>query len=250
MSASTLAYTSACVFIAAVVRGFSGFGFALLSISSVSMLLPPAVVVPTMWILDFLAGINLLPSIYRDVRWRSIAWLVGAAVVATPFGVYVLANAPTAWLRLALAVIVFASAVALLSGFQLRREPGVAGSIATGAAAGLLNGSLGIGGPPIIVFYLGSPIALAAGRASMIAAFLVMDLTGMPTILAYGLVGWDVFKLIAVCIPALVVGIFAGSRLIGRLDPAKVRRVLLYLLMGMALVIGAKGAAEAGIFNS
>lgn len=243
MSAATLAYTSACVFIAAVVRGFSGFGFALLSISSVSIVLPPAVVVPTMWILDFVAGINLLPAIYREVSWRSIAWLVGAAVVATPLGVYALANAPTAWMRIALAVLVLVSAVALLSGFQLKREPGVAGTLATGFAAGLLNGSLGIGGPPIIVFYLGSPIAIATGRASMIAAFLAMDLTGMPTILAYGLVGMDVLKLIAVCIPALVIGIFVGSRLVGRLDPAKVRRVLLYLLMGMALAIGAQGIA-------
>jgi len=246
MSAAMLAFASACVFIAALVRGFSGFGFALLSISAVSMILPPATVVPTMWILDFVAGVNLLPGIWRDIRWRSIAWLVGGSVVATPFGVYLLAHAPAAGMRIALAAFILASAVALLSGFQLRREPGRVGRLGTGLAAGLLNGAFGIGGPPIIVFYLGSPIALAAGRASMIAAFLVMDLTGMPTILAFGLVTPDVFKLIAVCIPTLVAGIFVGSRLVGRLDPDQVRRILLYLLMGMALVIGAQGIAGAG----
>ena len=243
MSASLLATVSLIVFLAAVVRGFSGFGFALLSISALSMVLPPATVVPAIWILDFLAGINLLPSIWRHVHWRAIALLVGAAVVATPVGVYLLATVPAPWMRIALAIFVLASAVLLLTGFQLKRMPSTAETVATGLAAGLLNGAMGIGGPPIIVFFLGSPIALEAGRASMIAAFLAMDVTGMPALLAFGLVTFDILRLIAICLPALALGIFVGSRLVGRLDPAEVRRILLLLLAAMAVVIGIQGAS-------
>lgn len=244
MTVSALAFASACVLVAGIVRGFSGFGFALLSISSVSMVLPPAVVVPAMWILDLLAGLNLLPGIWRQVRWRSIALLVGPAILVTPLGVYLLATVPTPPMRVALAVLVFASAIALISGFQLRRMPSRGETIATGVAAGLLNGSLGIGGPPIILFYLGSPIAVEAGRASLIAAFLAMDVSGIPSMLAFGLITLDALKLLAICLPALAIGIFLGSRLVGRMDPAKVRRTLLWILMGMALVIGAQGLTE------
>ena len=241
MPVSSLAIACLLVFLAAVVRGFSGFGFTLLSISAVSILLPPATVVPAMWILDFIAGINLLPSIYRHVHWRAIALLVGASVVATPAGVYLLATVPAPWMRLALAILVLTSALLLLSGFQLKRMPRPSETIATGLAAGLLNGALGIGGPPIILFFLGSPIALEAGRASMIAAFLIMDLTGMPALFAFGLVTVDILKLIAICLPALALGVYVGSRLTGRWDPAKVRRILLLLLAVMAVAIGVQG---------
>jgi uncharacterized protein len=244
MSLSLLLAASACVFVAGVVRGFSGFGFALLSISAVSMILPPAMVVPAMWLLDFVAGLNLLPGIVRHVHWRSIAVLVGAAVVATPVGVYVLATVPSAPMRMALALVVLVSALALLSGFQLRRMPTTGETAATGLAAGLLNGAFGIGGPPIILFFLGSPIALEAGRASLIAAFLIMDLTGIPTLLAFGLITRDALTLFAISLPALVLGIFVGSRLVGRLDEGRVRRILLLLLVAMALVIGAQGVLD------
>jgi uncharacterized protein len=241
MSFTTLAFASACVFVAGVVRGFSGFGFALLSIASVSMVLPPAVVVPAMWLLDFIAGLNLLPGIIRQIHWRSIAILTGAAVVATPIGVYALATAPSAIMRIGLAIFVMASALALLSGFQLKRMPSTAETAATGIAAGLLNGAFGIGGPPVILFFLGSPLALEAGRASIIAAFLIMDLTGIPSLLAFGLITVDALKLLAACLPALIVGIVVGSRLVGRLDERRVRQALLMLLIAMALVIGMQG---------
>jgi uncharacterized membrane protein YfcA len=241
MSLQALAFASAAVFVAGVVRGFSGFGFALLSISAVSMVLPPAVVVPAMWLLDFIAGLNLLPSILRKVHWRSIAVLTAAAVVATPVGVYALATLPSPLMRIGLALIVLVSALALLSGFQLRRMPTTAETAATGLAAGLLNGAFGIGGPPIILFFLGSPLALEAGRASIIAAFLIMDLTGLPALLAFGLITAEALKLLVVCLPSLVVGILVGSRLVGRMDEAVVRRALLVLLIGMAGVIGFKG---------
>jgi uncharacterized protein len=247
MSPGTLAIASACVFAAGVVRGFSGFGFALLSISAVSMVLPPSVVVPAMWLLDFIAGLNLLPGIWPKVHWRPILLLVAAAIAATPFGVYLLATVPAPAMRIALALVVVASAATLLSGYQLKRMPTSGETVATGLAAGLLNGALGIGGPPIIIFFLGSPIAIEAGRASMIAAFLAMDLSGIPSLVAFGLVTWEALKLLAICLPTLVAGIFVGSRLVGRMNPHQVRQVLLWLLMALGLAIGTQGVL--GLFG-
>ncbi|NVN38487.1 TSUP family transporter [Komagataeibacter swingsii] len=96
-------YAFSCVFLAAVVRGFSGFGFALLTVISLSFVLPPATIVPAMFVLEVAAGVHLVPSIWRDIHWRSIAVMVGTAVVFTPMGVYCLATAPVAPMKLVLA---------------------------------------------------------------------------------------------------------------------------------------------------
>jgi uncharacterized membrane protein YfcA len=235
-----LLYASLCVFLAAIVRGFSGFGFGMLTITSMSLVLAPATVVPAMFVLEVAAGIHLLPSIWRHVHWRSIGIIVVTSIACTPMGVYLLANVPAEPMKIAIAIVVFATAAALLSGLQMRRMPTSMETAATGAASGVLNGAFGMGGPPIILFFLGSSIALQAGRASIIAAFLAMDFAALPTLYGFGLFTREAVMLALVSLPALVVGVFLGSRLVGRVEERAARRAVLLLLMGMAVAIGAR----------
>ncbi len=240
MASFELLYASLCVFLAAIVRGFSGFGFGMLTITSMSLVLAPATVVPAMFVLEVAAGIHLLPSIWRHVHWRSIGIIVVTSIACTPMGVYLLANVPAEPMKIAIAIVVFATAAALLSGLQMRRMPTSMETAATGAASGVLNGAFGMGGPPIILFFLGSSIALQAGRASIIAAFLAMDFAALPTLYGFGLFTREAVMLALVSLPALVVGVFLGSRLVGRVEERAARRAVLLLLMGMAVAIGAR----------
>ncbi len=48
------------VFAAGIVRGFAGFGFSALSVAGMSLLLPPAQVVPAVFVLEVVASLSLL----------------------------------------------------------------------------------------------------------------------------------------------------------------------------------------------
>ncbi len=52
MSLLTLGLGSFFVFLAAIVRGYSGFGFSLLVITSLSLLMPPQTFIPAVFLLD------------------------------------------------------------------------------------------------------------------------------------------------------------------------------------------------------
>jgi uncharacterized membrane protein YfcA len=101
-----LFYAVVCIFGAAVVRGYSGFGFSLLAVTSLSLLLPPTAIVPSIFIMEVAASLHLLPSVWRDIHWRALLWLAVGCLVGTPFGVYALAHVPAAPMTLALAVFV------------------------------------------------------------------------------------------------------------------------------------------------
>src|SRR5271167_1800334 len=109
----TLVYAVACIFGAAVVRGYSGFGFSLLAIVALSLLLPPAQIVPSIFMMEVAASLHLLPGVWRDVHWRALRWLSLGCLVGTPFGVYALAHVPAAPLTLALAAFVLTAALLL-----------------------------------------------------------------------------------------------------------------------------------------
>lgn len=235
VSPTVTAYTLACVFVAALARGFSGFGFTLLAIMSLSYVLPLTSIVPAIFVLEIAAGLKLLPALWGQVHWRSIRVLVIASVIATPLGAVMLAAIPAERVKLLLGVLIVLCCAVMLSGFKLKRMPTVLQTAATGAGAGVLNGALGLGGPPVIVFFLGSPLALEAGRASIVAAFLAMDVAALPAFWALGLFDRQALHLGLLSLPVLVLGVWLGARVAQRVDEALARKLIIGLLMLLAL---------------
>jgi uncharacterized protein len=235
----SLAYAVVCVFAAAVVRGYSGFGFSLLAVVSLSLLLPPAQIVPSIFIMEAAASLHLLPGVWRDIHWRALRWLTLGSLLGTPFGVYALAHLPAAPMTLALAVCVLIAAILLARGRTLKSVPGTAATFATGTASGLCNGAFGIGGPPVILFFLGSPAGAAAGRASMIAYFLLTDLTGLAWQGGNGLLDRATLWRALMLLPPLAAGLWLGNRAFRGAAPVEFRRWVLRLLMLLAVLTGA-----------
>lgn len=226
------------VFLAAVVRGYSGFGFSLLAITSLSLVMAPRDFIPAIFMLEIAASLHMLPGIWRDIHWRSLAPLIAGMTLGTPIGVWFLANIPAAPMQIALAVFVLAVTAVLWSGFGLTRVPGLAASAGAGGASGILNGAFGIGGPPVIVFYLASPAGHAVGRASIVAYFLVSDLIGLTFQSREGLITPAAAKLALLFLPALGVGIWLGARSFRSADPKIFRRIVLLLLALLAVLTG------------
>jgi uncharacterized protein len=231
-----LAYAITCIFLAAIVRGFSGFGFSLLSITSLSLVLPPAQVVPSIFMLEVAASIRLLPEVWKDIHWRSVAPLLVGCIVATPFGVWLLAHVPAPPMQIALGLFVFIATALLWLGFALKSMPGKIASTAVGAASGFANGAFGIGGPPVILFYFASPAGNIAGRASLIAFFLATDIIGLSFQSREGLVTWDTAQRALVFLAPLLIGIWIGTRGFKNADPETFRKIVLVVL---ALLAGA-----------
>ncbi len=235
-----LPYAVVCILGAAFVRGYSGFGFAMLAIISLSLVLPPAEIVPSIFIMDLAAGLHLLPGVWRHIHWRALLWLSVGCLLGTPVGVYALVHVSPDPMTFALAVFVLLAAILLARGHALEAAPGPAVTFATGAASGLFNGSFGIGGPPVILFFFSSPSAATVGRASMIAFFLMTDVMGLAWQGGSGLVSAATLWRAVLFLPVLTLGIWLGNRRFLNADPAKFRRRILYLLMFLALLTGAK----------
>ena len=89
-----MAVALAAVLTAAVVRGYSGFGFAMVGVTGMSLVMPPSLVVPAVLLLEVAASLQLLPRVWKDVSWVSLRCLFIGSVAAVPLGVYLLAHVP------------------------------------------------------------------------------------------------------------------------------------------------------------
>lgn len=242
--APALAAIAAATLLAFTVRGLSGFGSSMIGIGALSMLLPPHQVVPAFLAIELLTTVNLLPGVWRQIDWRSLRWVIAGCALATPLGLGLLAGLDARPMRLAVSGCLLLIALAMLSGLAQRlaprQTPGPAGALAVGAVAGVLNGAAGIGGPPAIVFYFATT-GTAVSRATLIAFFLFTDVYALAWAGGTGLLGGAAWPLIVVALPFSLAGIWIGQRLYGRLDEARLRRLVWWLLAAL----GAAGVAAA-----
>ena len=229
-----LAVTASLV--AGVVRGLTGFGFALILVTAVAVLAPPADVVPISVVLDLFAGIRLLPHVRADVDRRGAALMVLGALPAIPVGVIALAHLDEDAMRLGIGVAVLLATLAIASGIALKRVPGAGLTLGTGVAMGLLSGSAGIPGPPLILLYLSSPLPVATLRATAVAVFLAIDAIALVAMAAHGLVTAELLLRCLLLAPAVEIGQRLGHRLYGVVGPATVKRAALAMLVALAVV--------------
>lgn len=239
-----IAFACIIVFLAAIVRGFSGFGFSLLAITALSLIYTPAQIVPSIFMMELVASLNLLPSVWKDVHWRSLLPLSLGCFVATPIGVWALANVPAPPMQLALSIFVLIATALLAKNFALKTMPGTVASTAVGAASGLANGAFGIGGPPVVLFYFASPAGNFAGRASIIVFFIFTDSIGLINQSVQGLVTWETAQRALIFLPLMLFGVWIGARSFKSVDQVLFRKIVLAVLALLATLIAVKAGME------
>ena len=237
LDAPSLAYCIIAVLAGAYLKGYTGFGASMFWMTSLSFVLPPLQIVPMVLMFEVVTSIALLPEIWKDVRWRSIGLLVLGTWAATPIGIYALASLPPTPIRIALALVVFVAAILILRGFALKREPTQPATVGVGLAAGVLNGSMGIVGPPVILFYFSSPIGVVAGRASIITYFIGTDSVGTAMFAAQGLIDTSVYWRTAAFLPILFAGVYIGNRGFVKTDPEIFKKIALFILVALSILL-------------
>ncbi len=220
---------------AGIVRGFAGFGAAMILTPVFSAVYGPATGVPLCLLLEFVVALPLLPRAVGLVDWRRIGLLLAAATVCVPFGLLVLTLADPAALRWALSGIVLAAVLVLAAGWSYRGKPALAGTLAAGAASGFLNGLAGMAGPPIAFYLLAGADGAAVVRASFIVYFTAVDLVALAAMGARGLITLDVLKLAALFVVPYVAGGLIGERLFPLASETFFRRLALIVLACVAV---------------
>src|SRR3546814_13459525 len=93
LSAGAIAVAVAGVFVGALLRGFTGFGLPLAAVPALTLVLAPALVVPSMLLLQILATLQALPRLYRAIHWPALAWLGAGALIGLPAGDFQIGSA-------------------------------------------------------------------------------------------------------------------------------------------------------------
>lgn len=212
------------------VQGVTGFAFSLLSLPLLSLLMPAQDAVPMLSLFGLALNVLVLlsaPGAARPLRFLPL-YVTGLAF--TWPGILLLQLLPDRPVKLALGILVLATAVLYMRGRAMRIGQSRLPLAATGAVSGLLNGLTTFSGPPVVLLLAGTETSKDEFRANLSLYFLVLNVFMVPMLVSRGLLTADLAIHCAKLSPFVVTGAIAGSLASSRIGQPGFRRTVLILL--------------------
>ncbi|MBR1268994.1 sulfite exporter TauE/SafE family protein [Bradyrhizobium sp. AUGA SZCCT0222] len=227
----------AIAFVSGLARGFSGFGSALIFMPLASSMAAPQLVAALLLIIDFIAAAPLVPNAWKQADRRATGVMVLGALIGVPIGTYFLSRLEPVTTRWIISAFVLALLLLLLSGWRYRGKDHAAIAVGIGGVSGFCSGLAQTGGPPIVGYWLGRPIASNIARANILLFFGASDFFSVVSYSLTGLITMDAIKFSLVVGPVYGIGVWLGASLFGRASESLFRAIC-YALIAMAVIAG------------
>lgn len=207
-----LIWAAATALVAGVTRGFSGFGGALIFVPLVSTVFGPNVAVPVLLIIDSVLTAPITLRVLRECNWSEVAPLAISAIVAVPFGVFVLNHADPVLLRWAIAALALGLLTLLVSGWRHSGRPTLPATVGVGLVAGTFGGAAQMSGPAVVAYWLGGGHSASQVRANLFGFFALATIASGASYAWSGLFTWEVGRLSLILGPLYAAGLYVGAR--------------------------------------
>ncbi len=219
-----------------LVRGFSGFGSALIYIPLVSAIYEPRVAATTLLLIDFTSSAPFSIREFSRCNWREVAPITIVASLMNPIGTLALVFADPIVLRWVISVLVLVLLAVLISGWRYHGKPTLPAMAAVGIVSGLGSGAVQIAGPPVIIFWLGGRDDARTVRANLMVFFILISVTACVTYFTQGLFTANVVVLsLCLGLPFLA-AMWIGVRFFHTASDTTYRRVAYGIVAASALV--------------
>jgi uncharacterized membrane protein YfcA len=227
----------AIAFVSGTARGFSGFGSALIFMPLASSMAAPRLVAALLLIIDFVAAMPLIPNAWKEADRNATAVMVFGALIGVPVGTTFLSRLDPVTTRWIISGFVFALLLLLASGWRYRGKDHLSIAIGIGGLSGFCSGLAQTGGPPIVGYWLGRPIASTIARANILLFFAASDFFSVVSYALTGLITADAMRFALLIGPIYGIGVWFGASLFGRASE-RLFRIICYTLIAAAVIIG------------
>lgn len=222
---------------AGIIRGFTGFGTALIFVPVAGIFLPSAEVIALITMTGVASTMALLPQAWSVAEKRDVGLLSLAALITVPVGLWLLMQLDQVTVRWIVTVIAGVMLAALVAGWRYRGEVKGISLGAIGGAAGLFGGLTGLTGPAVILFYLSGVKRVEVVRANTILFLAALDVVIVANLMWRGMAEPRLFLLAGLLAVPYFVTTVIGQRLF---DPKyeKLYRNAAYAVIALAVITG------------
>lgn len=222
------------VTLAGIVRGFAGFGAALVMAPVLALLYGATVAVPMMSAMEVPALFQIARIAQRETDWKRTGPMAATALVSIPLGAAVLKSLDPEMLRIGISVIVLTLAAVMAVGGLPHVRRTRPRDLVAASTAGAMGGATGIGGPPLVLYFLATAEPARQVRGDLSGYFLVTGIVGLATYFFYGLITVKALTIGGI----LAVPHFAGMSFGGFLFPRASEKTFRWIALTILACVG------------
>ncbi len=226
-----LIWIAAGALVAGCVRGFSGFGAALVFLPVAGGFLSPLWALIVLTVMDVFGPLPTLRRTVPQARLTDVALLWAGMAVALPIGLWLLLQLDPAVFRYLVSFAGIAVVAILIAGFRYHGPMTPPVMLGTGAMSGFLGGVAGVPGPPVILLFMASPSPPSLVRANTMLFLFLFDITLLALIAWQGELSAVPMWIGALVAVPTMIGTWIGSAIF---DP---NRAGLYRAAGYGIVL-------------
>lgn len=202
----------AVALLAGAVRGFSGFGSAMIYVPLIAAVYAPRIATVSFVLMDFVCVAPFALRAVRLAQWREVLPAFFAAMLTVPLGTFTQQAVDPVLLRWGMALFVLGFVALLVSGWRYPFKPSTQAAVGAGALSGFTGGAAQMGGPPLILYWLGSPTAAVTVRANLLVYLVILAITLMANYAWQDLATARPIALAVLLWPVYIPALFLGAR--------------------------------------
>jgi len=170
-----LVWAIGITFLGGLMLGYTGWGGAMVSMPLLAFLFGPVEALAIMIIGALFLTVHLFPGAARKADWGIMTPLLIATVICVPIGSWFLFFLDPELIRRIIGIIIMSASVLIFFGWRYRGPQGPGPAAVTGVISGFINGFVGLGGPPLVIYMMAIDKPAEIQRACILVAMALVS---------------------------------------------------------------------------
>lgn len=216
------------VLLASLLQTSTGYGFSIIGTPFLLLIYPVHTAIQINIILSICLSAFMIVGIWKEVDKTLLIRLVKGSILGLIFGIFMYLFMDIQLLKIAVGVLILSLTVLLI--FKLTLDRSENKDMITGGVSGLLTTSIGVPGPPLLLYFSGARVDKVTLRSTTLAYYLFVYSASLVMQISFGGTSKETWTASLLAMPALFAGILLGKFLFKWISQ-KTFRIITYVIL-------------------
>ncbi|MES5261643.1 sulfite exporter TauE/SafE family protein [Priestia megaterium] len=216
------------VLVASLLQTSTGYGFSIVGTPFLLLIYPTHMAIQINIILSICLSAFMIFKIRKEIDKSLLVRLIKGSVMGLILGIFIYLFLDIQLLKMTVGALILFLTILLILKLTINRTQNK--DFITGGISGLLTTSIGVPGPPLLLYFSGAGIDKTTLRSTTLAYYLFIYFVSLVMQISFGGTSKETWIFSLIAIPPLFAGIMLGQ-LFFKWISQKVFRIITYIIL-------------------
>jgi uncharacterized protein len=216
------------VLVASLLQTSTGYGFSIVGTPFLLLIYPAHMAIQINIILSICLSAFMIFKIRKEIDKSLLVRLIKGSVMGLIFGIFIYLFLDIQLLKMTVGALILFFTILLILKLMINRTQNK--GFITGGISGLLTTSIGVPGPPLLLYFSGAGVDKTTLRSTTLAYYLFVYFVSLVMQISFGGTSKETWIFSLIAIPPLFAGIMLGQ-LFFKWISQKVFRIITYIIL-------------------